>query len=223
MEGTEQVKQWRGWSFPDEEQHLLDWMQQVNDVRHGRPTYQAHKYDEALLHCRRRRVAVDIGANVGLWSWLMCHDFARVEAFEPVADYADCWAMNCPQGNLHRMALGENAGSVSMVALTPGSCGDTTVHIGQAGTGKGEVEMRTLDSFGFTEVDLIKCDNEGYELFVMRGAVDTLRRCRPVVIVEQKPGHGKAFGLDDDAAVRFLEKQGMRVKRVMSGDYVMGW
>jgi hypothetical protein len=72
-------------------------------------------------------------------------------------------------------------------------------------------------------VDLIKCDNEGYELFVMRGAVDTLRRCRPVVIVEQKPGHGKAFGLDDDAAVRFLEKQGMRVKRVMSGDYVMGW
>jgi FkbM family methyltransferase len=216
------VKQWRNWHFPDEEKHLLDWMQTTNDVRDGRPTYQALKYDEALSHCRHRRVAVDIGANIGLWSWLMARDFGQVEAFEPVPKFAECWAMNVQHGNLHRMALGASPGRVSMVNLTPGSCGDTTVNIGQGGIEVGhDVEMRTLDSFAFCEVDLIKCDNEGFELFVMQGAVETLKRCRPVVIVEQKPGHGSAFGLSDTAAVDFLAGLGMRLQRVMAGDYVL--
>jgi hypothetical protein len=84
-----------------------------------------------------------------------------------------------------------------------------------------QIEVRTLDSYQFAEVDLIKCDNEGYEVFVMRGAAETIKRCRPCVIVEQKPGHGKAFNLPDDAAVRFLKKLGMQVQNVISGDYVM--
>jgi FkbM family methyltransferase len=226
MEGTQQVKEWRGWKFPDGETHLIGWMNTVNDVRHGRPTYQAAKYDEALSHCRKRRRVLDVGANIGLWSWLMAHDFDRLEAFEPVSHFAECWLANVaptPRAELglNVMALGAAPGRVSMVNMTPGSCGDTTVDIGQGGETLGEVEMRTLDSFGFEDVDLIKCDNEGFELFVMQGAVETLKRCRPVVIVEQKPGHGAAFGLSDTAAVAFLESLGMRLQRVMSGDYIL--
>lgn len=223
------MKEWRGWSFPDGETHLIEWMQATNDVRHGRPTYQAKKYDEALDRCRRHRVALDIGANVGLWSWLMSHDFDRVEAFEPVPLFAECWLKNvCPTPKaklgLHTLALGAKAGHVSMINMTQGSCGDTAVDAGQGGSSVGcEIEMRTLDSFAFNDVDLIKCDNEGYELFVMQGAVRTLQRCRPVVIVEQKPGHGKTFGISDTAAVQFLEGLGMKLWRLMAGDYVMVW
>lgn len=224
------MKEWRGWTFPDGETHLIEWMQTTNDVRHGRPTYQASKYDEALDRCKKRRVAVDIGANVGLWSWLMAHDFDHVEAFEPVPLFGKCFVENVylPPPNrttmvLHQLALGAASGNVSMINTTLGSCGDTTVNNGQSGSLMGEVEMRTLDSFKFNDVDLIKCDNEGYELYVMQGAVQTLKRCRPVVIVEQKPGHGKTFGLSDTAAVQFLESLGMRLWRAMSGDYVMVW
>lgn len=222
------MKEWRGWSFPDGETHLIEWMQTTNDVRHGRPTYQAKKYDEALDRCgKRRRVAVDVGANVGLWSWLMSFDFNQVQAFEPVPLFAECWHRNigrkCFEVELHEIALGAASGNVSMISMTQGSCGDTTVDAGQGGSSMGDVEMRTLDSFAFEDVDLIKCDNEGYELFVMQGAVQTLKRCRPVVIVEQKPGHGKTFGIGDTAAVQFLEGLGMRLWRVMAGDYVMVW
>lgn len=219
-----ELKQWRGWTLPAGETHLTDWMQKTGDVRHGRPTYQARKYDSALAHCRKRRTCIDIGANVGLWSWLMARDFEQLHAFEPVPLFAECWRANVEGRNvhLHQLALGEEAGVVDMINVTEGSYGDTTVAVGQVGAVVGEqVEVRTLDSYGFNRVDLIKCDNEGYEVFVMRGAAETIKRCRPVVIVEQKPGHGKAFGLPDDAAVQFLQTLGMQVQNVIAGDYIL--
>ena len=33
--------------------------------------------------------AVDIGANLGIWSYHLSKSFARVEAFEPVSEYCD--------------------------------------------------------------------------------------------------------------------------------------
>lgn len=220
----DETKIWRGWRLPAREEHLITWMQSAGDVRFGRPTYQAKKYDSALAHTRRRRVAIDIGANLGLWSWLMARDFEQLHAFEPVPLYCDCWRANVQglNAHLHPLALGAEHGLVNMKNLTEGSFGDTTVDVGQAGTVIGEsIEVRTLDSYCFNDVDLIKCDNEGYELFVMQGAVKTIRRCRPTIIVEQKPGHGAAFGISDTAAVEFLEGLGMQVQNEISGDYVM--
>lgn len=221
------MKEWRGWQFPDTEHHLIGWMQQINDVRFGRPTYQASKYDAALelLPRNRRRCAIDIGANIGLWSWLMVQDFRDVQAFEPVPTYADCWERNVPgtKATLWRVALGaEIQDSVDMVCRTPGSCGDTTVDVGQGGERVASgVAMRTLDQIALHAVDLIKVDAEGYELHILQGAAETLLRCKPVVIVEQKPGHGETFGLATTAAVTYLEGLGMILERVISGDYVM--
>jgi FkbM family methyltransferase len=212
--------------MPAGEAHLPQWMQQAHEMRFGRPTYQARKYDSAIAYTRRRRLAVDIGANIGLWSWLMARDFEQLHAFEPVPLYAECWRANVQGSNvhLHQLALGAAPGCVNMVNLTEGSFGDTTVDVGQAGAVMGEgVEVRTLDSYFLNEVDLIKCDNEGYELFVMQGAVKTIERCRPAVIVEQKPGHGAAFGISDTAAVDFLQTLGMRVQNFIGGDYILSF
>ena len=75
----------------------------------------------------------------------------------------------------------------------------------------------------FADVDLIKVDCEGYELNVLRGALQTILINKPVIIVEQKPGHGKVFGYADDAAVNYLRGLGMREYTVLSGDYIMVW
>lgn len=46
------------------------------------------------------------------------------------------------------------------------------------------VEVKTLDSFGFTEVDGIKIDVEGWELPVIKGAKDLIDRDRPIIQTE---------------------------------------
>jgi hypothetical protein len=48
--------------------------------------------------------------------------------------------------------------------------------------------MRTLDSYGFTEVRVIKADVQGSEMDVLEGARKTILRDRPVLIVELLTG-----------------------------------
>jgi FkbM family methyltransferase len=57
-----------------------------------------------------------------------------------------------------------------------------------------EVPGRTIDQFGF-DIDLLKIDVEGLEAAVLRGAVDTIRRCRPWILVETRGGDGEALEL----------------------------
>ena len=83
--------------------------------------------------------------------------------------------------------------------------------------------MVTLDSFDLQDVDFIKLDCEGYELFALRGAEETLKRCRPCVIVEQKPNRAQRFGLPQTGAVDYLQSLGAKLRAKMAGDYILSF
>jgi len=51
------------------------------------------------------------------------------------------------------------------------------------------VNIRTLDSFGYTDVSFIKIDVEGYEYRVLQGAEETIKNFRPTILVEQNKGN----------------------------------
>ena len=167
-----------------------------------------------------RRVAVDIGAHVGLWSRVMALDFERVHAFEPLPDHTVCWRRNMEafdNAELHVVALGTEEKTVSLVTEATRT-GDT--HVGGQ---RGSVPMTRLDSFGLDNVDFIKVDCEGYELFALQGGEETLKRCRPVICVEQKPGHAGRFGLADTQALDYLESLGALRQGDIEGDFFMSW
>lgn len=212
------LKQFGGWYFPDHETHLIEWLRKVNETKLDRLRYQGKKQDLALSYCTQRRVAVDIGGHVGLWSFYLSALFEQVHAFEPVAEHRECFAVNVTAPNviLYPCALGDREGSISMHTST-GSSGDSWVK------GSGDIPMHRIDSYGFSDVDLIKIDTEGNELPVLRGAEDTLLRCHPVVIVEQKPGHAQRFGFGETAAVDYLQSLGATLKARKAGDFVLAW
>ena len=84
--------------------------------------------------------------------------------------------------------------------------------------------MRTLDSFGFTDVDFVKIDCEGYEEQVVQGGRETFLRWKPCVIVEQKQHiMSKNFGIAGTPAVDLLKELGAIVRKEISGDYIMTW
>jgi FkbM family methyltransferase len=56
------------------------------------------------------------------------------------------------------------------------------------------VPARTIDSYKFDDVDVIKIDVEGSELFVIEGADETIKRCRPSVQVEIVPKQCAQYG-----------------------------
>lgn len=206
----------QGIYLPDGETHLTGWMDKAGEIVDGKGTYQIKKLRAALSHCKSFRHAVDIGAHVGFWTMQLAKKFERVDSFEPVANHRACFAKNVNMANvtLHSMALGEKRDSISIVT-EPTSSGDSRV------AGPGDIPMKTLDDFGFDDIDFIKIDTEGFELYVVRGAEQTVKRCRPVMIVEQK-GHGmKYFGFGKHDAIELLESWGMKRVQELSGDFVM--
>jgi len=60
------------------------------------------------------------------------------------------------------------------------------------------VKVITIDSLALPDLDLIKIDAEGHEPGVLRGAISTIERCRPVLCMEVK-GNGVAYSLVSDA------------------------
>jgi FkbM family methyltransferase len=184
----------------------------------GRWTYQGRKQLKFIEHCRQRRTVIDVGGHVGLWSFNFAHAFRHVYAFEPVAAHRECFVANTQSlDNIQLMpyALGVEQKRVS-IASEPGSSGNSTVCQGE------DVEMRLLDEFSYNEVDGIKLDCEGYEENVLRGAVDTIRRNKPTIIVEQKRDMASRFDLTPGGAVEYLVKVfGYRVVEVISGDYIL--
>lgn len=226
------MKEWRGLWLPDGETHLIEWMTKINHVVDGKPTYQHHKLEAALKWVKQFRVAIDVGAHCGLWSMHLAKRFAHVHAFEPVSAHRDCFLKNVPlvqcdpplpyeqsfnpAVTLHAFALGEREGRVA-IHTSPNSSGDSWVD------GAGEIPMKRLDDFDLQDVDFIKLDCEGYELFALKGGEETLKRCRPCVIVEQKPGRADKFGLKQTEAVDYLRSLGAHLRGAMSGDYIMAW
>lgn len=209
--------QHQGIWLPDGEKHFPEWMTKNGEIVDGKGTYQIRKLREALTVVRQFRVAVDCGAHIGTWAMHLAKRFREVEAFEPMAPFRACFEKNVTHENvcLHRYPLGDADRNVNM-AYNPADSGDTHV------SGSGDMKMRTLDSFEFEEVDFIKVDVEGYEDKVLLGAMDTIERCRPVIIVEQKAKKlGVNFGISGTPAVDLLQSIGMRIHRVMSGDYIM--
>lgn len=215
---------WDAWHFPDGEVHLPKRMRKFNILVPGldgvpRQTYQYPLYQVALAQCRERRVAVDVGAHVGLMSYWMVRDFAQVVAFEPVKAHQECWRVNVPareEDRLHACALGAKPGWVHL-ETPPGSSGGT--HI----AGPGDIPLETLDRFALPVVDLLKIDVEGYELDVVRGAGETLARCRPVVCVEQRARTVAAAGHGPVDAVKLLQRLGAVVAWTDKSDYVLRW
>lgn len=204
--------------LPDGEQHLVDWMRKRNQVVDGKLTYQYHKLEAALGHVRKWRAAVDVGAHCGLWSMHLVKRFQLVHAFEPVAAHRACFEKNVPgeRALLYGCALGAKDGGVS-IRTAPTSSGDSWVE------GSGDIPMKRLDEYDLADVDFIKLDCEGYELLALQGAEETLKRCRPCVIVEQKPGRAQKFGLPETGAVDYLQGLGAILRKAIAGDYVLSW
>lgn len=177
--------------------------------------FQLDHLEAALAHCRSWRCAIDGGAHVGTWTVAMAMRFAHVYAFEPAADTFSCLTRNVSERGLTNViamnvALGAESG-VCVVTDDVTRVGNTGARYLKAlnGAGGSRVSVLALDEMGLTTVDFVKLDLEGYEHFALRGAEQTIRQCRPVVVVEEK-NFGGRYGQAAGAASALLRDWGAR-------------
>lgn len=140
---------------------------------------------------RAKRIAVQAGGNVGCWPKWLAERFDDVVTFEPEPNNYEALRANVTEPNAYKyqVALGETKGFVGM-RLSPKNIGAHRIE------GSGNIPMITLDSLTLAHCDLLVLDVEGYEFPVLRGGFNLLKRCSPVIMLEdrglsKKTGNGK--------------------------------
>ena len=141
--------------------------------------------------CPKHRTAIDVGAHIGIWTKELSRLFKEVWAFEPCSENFECLKANAPRkAQLVNVALGDCDGKCDLDLPEGGNSGMWRV------AGGDKIELHTLDSYTFDEVDLIKIDAEGYEGKVLKGALETIRLSRPVIVFEDNGLGEKYYGFD---------------------------
>ena len=214
------MHEYQGWWFPDAESHFPKMLKKSID-KGGPAEYQYQVRDRSMTHAKKRGVALDIGANVGLWSRDLCESFDQVIAFEPVADFRDCLLKNVTAANfeVRACALGESDTQINMI-ITAENTGHS--HVDTASIGTGSIPMYRLDSLNLPQIDYIKIDCEGYENTILRGAKETILKYKPIMVVEHKK-HKDVGHTDTAQALDTLVSWGARILTSVKNDYVLGW
>ena len=183
------------WSVPDGDQlitkKILEHKKPNSDPRHINLYYERKVREAALSLVSNFKSFVDVGANVGIWSRPMAELFEKVHAFEPVEKNLECLNKNLESVNnveIFEHGLSDR-NSTGYIVEGVKNCGDCMITYNSRLKNRvfgpeDVVPVQTLDSHELDGVGLIKIDTQGHELRVLRGAAESLKRNKPVVVFE---------------------------------------
>jgi FkbM family methyltransferase len=123
--------------------------------------------------------AVQAGGNTGFYTAQYAAMFDTVYTFEP--DYLNfqCMSMNLTEQNIIKLqaCVGDTHGLVGL-NIVDRNRGENSVN------GTGIYPMLTIDDLSLNSCNLIHLDIEGYELYAIKGAVNTIVKYKPTVVLE---------------------------------------
>lgn len=198
--------------MPDSDRHFERLI--AKRIKNGGPAqYQDDTREEAYKYVTDFNVAIDVGANVGLWSKHLVEKFDRVIAFEPLEQVYSCLELNVKNlpVEINRFALGSVTDKIEMVydVKNTGSS-----YVSEIGTGS--IDIKRMDELNLPKFGLLKIDCEGHELEVIKGGEQTILKYKPIVIVEQHPE-------SEYCAASYLKDLGAKQISNVRKDYIFGW
>ena len=174
----------KGWSFPDIDSHFRDWVGEFPET-----SYQQGALDAAFKYVKKFGVAIDAGANIGLQSVRLAQKFNQVHSFEPTSVNYDCLVNNTKNFSniqIYKTGLGESESSaVIKLPIESTNCGAFSIidfNNDEDSSFTENIKILPLDQFQLSP-NFIKIDTQGFELFILRGAKNTLKN-KPVLLLE---------------------------------------
>ena len=166
-----------------------------------------------LLHyLTEEDVFLDIGANVGHYTLIVASKTeAEVFAIEPVPKTFKSLQVNLSLNKLedrvkvHNVGLSDKNG---VLFFTDDLATTNRVNL----NGKGiEVKVKSIDEYFKDEkLTVIKIDVEGYEWFVLKGAMTTLKKEITNIVIIELNNSAANFGIEESKIIDFLKDSGFK-------------
>ena len=164
-------------------------------------------------------VVVQAGGNCGFYVKQYAQLFNVVYTFEPDPLNFYCLNLNVTERNVIKFqaCLGEKHEMVSLGNYLNDS-GSTHVK-----NGPGEqsvVPTMLIDDLNLSSCDLIHLDIEGYELFALKGAIETIKKFKPVIVYENPGVWSGRYGYNRTTIDEFVMGLGYSFKCEEQGDMI---
>ena len=112
---------------------------------------------------------------------------------------------------IHKHALGSVNGKVEM-QFDEDNTGSSFI----TNVGTGSIKIKRMDDLDLPKFGLLKIDCERHELEVLKGAMDTILKYKPIIVCEQHPDVEMDAGL-------YLKSFGAKELTNVRKDYIFGW
>lgn len=141
--------------------------------------------------CPPGGIAVDIGANIGTYTYFLRRIAAEVYAYEPNRELAARLQRLFPHVHVRNVALSDRQSKVELrIPVCDGRAQHELGSIAQAFDAEVRsyaVDAVTLDSEGISNVGFLKIDVEQHERSVLKGSMQTIAGSRPAIMTEVTP------------------------------------
>lgn len=195
--------------------------------------YMLYKYTKERLKGEREmgflpylvdpdRVCVDVGANKGVYTYALSRLCPWVHAFEPNPAMYQLLQQRAPKNaTTYPIALSNRTEDAYLRVPKGGHRGfsnqGASLSVVKVSSDYVEVPVsaKRLDDMSIENIGFMKIDVEGFEREVLEGAVQTLQRDRPTLLIEMEECHTKRPIRDD---IAFVEGLGYRAFALFKGN-----
>ena len=206
------MKQVYNYWMPDSDNHFHRMI--TKRIKNGGPAeYQDDVRDAAYQYVTDFDLAVDVGANVGLWAKPLTEKFKQVLAYEPMQQVYECLELNVKDlpVQINSFALGSVNDKVTM-EFDKDNTGNSFV----SDVGTGNITIKRMDDLNLPKFGLLKIDCERHELEVLKGATETILKYKPIIMCEQHPDTNECAG-------EYIKSLGAIELTNVRKDYIFGW
>lgn len=174
-----------------------------------------------LQHVVDSSCVIQSGGHQGAYARLLSDIFDLVYTFEPHPVNFHCLVQNCQKSNIIKMqsALGNECGTIVLEEVST-SGQHRVVHTRHSlypieVRSRYTVPVLTIDSLNVSSCGLIMLDTENFEVPIIEGALKTIEKFKPLIIVEKN-----YFPMNNQRVAELLEPFGYKLEADLGEDFL---
>lgn len=144
----------------------------------------ANKYKYILSLCQNKRTVVQAGGNIGVFPYHLSFYFDKVITYEPIYKNYEALVLNTTIRDnitIFNAGLGSRISAAKIKAEQPNNSGAIQLEYTEE---IGSIHTTSLDLQDIKDLDLLWLDVEGFEVEALKGALDTINKNKPIIVVE---------------------------------------